>query len=124
MDAPTYLVQQDSSLISNMHQVGVAHGYILIKAHMNKHAVLENVMVIHSALVVLFVDESLNGSYFQLAHFSHGMNYAITATCLANPYQGRSHFHCNFGVHMSILFIVKVNIVVLIERSYKSPQLC
>ena len=47
----------------------------------------------------------------------------LVQECLANPNQGRSDFPHNFGVHMNIIdFILKVEILVLIKWSYKSPK--
>jgi hypothetical protein len=41
---------------------------------------------------------------------------------LANLNGGRSQFFHKFGAHMNILFIVKVNVLVLIKCSYRSPH--
>ena len=65
----------------------------------------------------------LNGYFLQLAHFSWDMKHTISLRWLVNPNQGPSDFPYIFGAHMSILFIFKVKICMLIKSLSRSPQL-
>ena len=67
---------------------------------------------------------SFNGYYFRLAHLSKRMRLVVKTIWLATRIEAVATFLIIFGAHMNILFIVKVNILVLIKWSYRSPQLC
>ena len=64
-------------------------------------------------------------TFLQLVHFSKDVKHTPSTRWLANPNQGCSHFHHNFGSSYEyLIYINKVKIHVLIKWSYRPPHLC